>query len=120
MTPTTSAPAGHAAVADLEEVVRRHGESVETLTALEQHIQSEAKRLEAEIGTLEEAVDEVPTSSPDGGALDRHGLRVQIANAQLTREQHAHELGRLRHEIADTKAGRDEAVSELKSLKADQ
>jgi len=72
------------------------------------------------IGTLEEAVDEVPTSSPDGGALDRHGLRVQIANAQLTREQHAHELGRLRHEIADTKAGRDEAVSELESLKADR
>jgi hypothetical protein len=105
--------------AHLEESVRRHTESADTLAALEQHIESEVKRLESEIATLGDAVEAVP-SSPDGGALARHDLRQRIIDAQLTCERHVHELALLRDEISDTKAGRDAAVSELELLKADQ
>jgi hypothetical protein len=114
MTVTESAPERRAV---LEETVRRSDEQLETFAALEEHYVAEIARLEDEIAALREGVEGVSSSSSDGGALARHDLRQRIIDAQLTRERHVHELGLLQNEIAATKAAREEAVSELKTLR---
>jgi hypothetical protein len=111
MTKTVTAPRS---AEDLKESVRRHGESLATLSLLEAHIVAEIARLEDEIATLDESVSEAPT------ALVRHDIRQQIIDSQLILEGHRDELSKLRPQIEETKIARETAEEDLEVLRAEQ